>query len=201
MDRNKVILTDCDGVLLDWISPFEEWMLDRGYKVKKNQEYSLDKRFGISFKKKEELVKTFNESAQIGFLPAWNDSIHYVKKLHEKHGYVFHCITSLGKNKYAQALRIRQLRNMFGSSVFEKITILDTAEDKREALREYAGTGCWWIEDNVENAMEGSRQNLTPILMLQDYNTNQEALKYRSDIMFSYDWKDAYQIIMETGIT
>ncbi len=29
---NNIILTDCDGVLLDWENSFHDWMYDNGYK-------------------------------------------------------------------------------------------------------------------------------------------------------------------------
>ena len=28
---NKIIVTDCDGVLLDWENSFYEWMKSKGY--------------------------------------------------------------------------------------------------------------------------------------------------------------------------
>ena len=97
---NKVILTDCDGVLMDWERAFGEWMVSNGYVINKEYEksYNMAKKYDIDDHKKHELVKYFNESSRIGWLPPLRDSIKYVKKLHEEHGYVFHMITSLSKN-------------------------------------------------------------------------------------------------------
>jgi len=99
----KVIVTDCDGVLLNWEYAFDIWMNEKDhYKVEGSDlEYNIGKRYGISTEKGKEYIKFFNESAAIGFLPALRDAVHYVKLLHEKHGYVFDVVTSLSKNPYA----------------------------------------------------------------------------------------------------
>jgi FMN phosphatase YigB (HAD superfamily) len=93
---DKVILTDVDGVLLNWEYAFNVWMQRHGYRLGKNaNSYDMGERYDLNDKKKRELVKFFNESAAIGYLPPLRDAIHYVRKLHEKHGYVFHVLTAL----------------------------------------------------------------------------------------------------------
>ena len=44
---DRIILTDVDGVLLEWESHFTKWMISRGYKLKENykSEYDMGKRF------------------------------------------------------------------------------------------------------------------------------------------------------------
>ena len=39
--NNKIILVDCDGVLLDWEHSFKLWMKEKGYEVKNDVEYSM----------------------------------------------------------------------------------------------------------------------------------------------------------------
>ena len=78
------------------------------------------------------MVNLFNQSAVVGFLPPLRDAIHYVRKLHEEHGYVFHVCTSLHKDKNAQKLRIMNLEKLFGETVFEKYIILGCGDDKDE---------------------------------------------------------------------
>jgi hypothetical protein len=58
------------------------------------------------------LVKQFNESAAIGFLPPLRDAMFYVKRLNEEHGYRFHCITSLSTDHNALKLREMNLRKL-----------------------------------------------------------------------------------------
>ena len=40
--KNKVILTDCDGVILDWVYAFDQWMARHDYKIIDNSQYQMD---------------------------------------------------------------------------------------------------------------------------------------------------------------
>ena len=116
MIKDKIILTDVDGVLLDWEFAFHTWMEKHGHTpIKEHKQlYSIAKRFSITQEQSKRLTASFNESASIGFLPPLRDSVYYVKKLHEKHGYVFHAITSLSTDPYAGKLRERNLAKLYG---------------------------------------------------------------------------------------
>ena len=61
----KIILTDCDGVLLNWEYAFTTWMERHGYVVdpKNPESYDVGDRYGLLKAKKQELVKFFNESS------------------------------------------------------------------------------------------------------------------------------------------
>src|SRR6056300_486863 len=133
---NKIILTDCDGVLCNWEYAFCTWLEQHGYEQIENgnREYDIATRFGITKAEAKAKVKIFNESAAIGFLPALRDAMFYVKRLHEEHGFVFHCITSLSLDTSAYKLRKMNLEKLFGKTAFEKVVCLPTGADKDEAL-------------------------------------------------------------------
>jgi FMN phosphatase YigB (HAD superfamily) len=188
MKKEKVILVDCDGVLLDWLYAFEVWMMHQGFEVKDENVYEVDKRYGISKKQKETLVRFFNESAAIGFIPPLRDAIYYVKKLHEKHGYVFHCVTSLSVDPNAQELRKMNIEKLFGKGIFEKFVFLDTGADKDEELAKYKDTGCWWVEDKPENALVGQELGLDPILVAHEHNNGYDIPRF-------WRWKEIYELI------
>ena len=61
---DKVIFTDCDGVLLNLEYAFTVWMERHGYVVDGNNPdaYDVGDRYGLLNSKKKELVKFFNES-------------------------------------------------------------------------------------------------------------------------------------------
>jgi FMN phosphatase YigB (HAD superfamily) len=99
MMNEKVILTDADGVLLDWIYAFDMWMKRHGYNITNPNAYSVAVRYETEDGKR--LAKMFNESAWIRKIPPFKDAIKYVKKLHEEHGYVFHCISSLSDDDFS----------------------------------------------------------------------------------------------------
>ena len=74
---NKVILTDCDGVLMNWEQAFNDWMIGNGHSIHPDYatSYNMAKRYNIDEDTKSNLVKYFNESSRIGFLPPLRDSI------------------------------------------------------------------------------------------------------------------------------
>ena len=134
----SLILVDCDGVLCNWEYAFAVWMEQHGHEKQPGSEfvYDIGDRYGITREQGRKLIKLFNESAAIGFLPPLRDAMYYVKRLHEEHGYVFHCITSLSTDVNAQRLREMNLAKLFGATAFERITCLATGADKNEALEE-----------------------------------------------------------------
>ena len=83
---NKVILTDCDGVLLNWGYAFSIYMQQQG--CEKRQEgwgsYNVADNFYISKEQAKYHIRMFNQSAAIGFLPALRDAAHYVPKIHKE---------------------------------------------------------------------------------------------------------------------
>lgn len=190
--NEKLILVDCDGVLLDWQYGFFRWMKQHGYEVINPGVYDIGETFGLEKAYAKTLVRTFNESAAMGWLPQFRDSIKYVRKLHEDHGFVFHCITSLSLDEYAGKLRKKNLEALFGKTVFEKIECLDCGADKDKALEPYSDSGCLWVEDKPENAEAGVFVGLNSILIEHEHN------KYYSDhrIQKVKNWKEIYDMIV-----
>ena len=191
--KNKLILTDADGVLLSWEWAFSVWMQERGYTLtadNKKSYYLHDHYNELEERDSKKVVKTFNESAAIGFLPALRDSAHYVKRLHEEHGYQFRVITSLSLDKNAGKLREMNLRKLFGNAI-ESVICLDTGADKDSALSPYKDSGMWWIEDKYANFKTGMDLGLRSILIEHGHNMDEDTtggFKVKT-------WKEVYDII------
>jgi len=166
---NKTILTDCDGVLLDWVTQFHDWMTSKGYVQEVSDVYDISTMYGIKKEQGRSLVREFNESAWMGFLPAFRDARSGVAKLVEA-GYQFVVITSLSLDEKARLLRISNLKNIFGKNVFDEVVCLDTGADKDEALAPYKDSGMWWLEDKIENAECGHALGLNTILISHEHN-------------------------------
>ena len=188
----KLILVDADGVLLNWEYAFAIWMETHGHEKQPGSEfvYDIGERYGINRDQGRRLIKIFNESAAIGFLPPLRDAMFYVKRLHEEHGYVFHCITSLSLDVNAGRLREMNLRKLFGKTAFERIVCLDTGADKHEALGEYRDSDCYWIEDKPENADVGHALGLKSILVEHGHNMNHEC-----PYPIVKNWREIYEIV------
>jgi hypothetical protein len=190
--KQKIILTDADGVLVDWEYAFDVWMTQHGFNKVDALKYNIGKRYGIDEAQGRRLIKIFNESAHMGFLPPLRDAMYYVKRLHEEHGYVFHCITSLTKDENACELRKMNLNKLFGNTAFEKFIFLDTGADKDEVLEQYRGSGLWWIEDKIVNCQVGTSLGLKSLLMEHGHNMEFE----HPEIPRVKNWKDVYNMIV-----
>lgn len=194
----KIIVTDADGVLLNWEYAFCTWMEAQGYTqvLDGNKEYDLGKRFGITQETVCEKVKIFNASAAMGFLPALRDARYYVKRLHEEHGYDFHCVTSLGLDPSAKKLRQMNLDKLFGPTAFSVLECLDTNASKEAALEKYRDTGYYWIEDKFSNAIAGQAVGMKPILIEHGWNMNEVIPNGMKKVT---TWKELYNYIVEHG--
>jgi hypothetical protein len=193
---NKIIVVDCDGVLLNWEYAFCIWMEQHGHTQIENgnKEYNIAKRFRISEDVGKNLVKQFNESAAMGFLPALRDARYYVKRLHEEHGYEFHCVTSMSLDPNAKKLRQMNLDKMFGPTAFTVLECLDTGADKDEALEKYRNSGYFWVEDKMANAVAGQNVGMKPILIEHGWNMNDTV----PEGMFkALNWKEVYEYVLQ----
>lgn len=189
---NKLILTDADGVLLDWEYGFHRWATKHHDLVFQMEGvYGLSKRYGIEKGHAKNLVEMFNHSSAIRTLPVFRDAKKYVKKLNEEFGFVFGVITSLSDDPDAGAERVANLNNIFGSDVFEFVECLKVGEDKDKALEPFRDSGCYWIEDKHINYKVGLDMGLTSILMGHEHNIDYDKRGYRVD-----NWKGVYDIII-----
>ena len=194
MDKNKRIITDADGVLLDWEYAFNIWMQSHGFEPTEGYQFKYDmgERYGIPKKQVKVLIKQFNESAAIGFLPALRDAMYYVKRLHEEHGFTFEVVTSLSTDRFAQKLRVKNLQKLFGRTTFTNIKCLPTGADKDDYLKEhYEDSGLLWMEDKPANALSGYNVGMKPILVEHGHN-----MDYKGPATICKSWKEIYELII-----
>ena len=186
MTNEKIIFTDCDGVMLNWEGMFSEWMAQKGYSKKVENVYDMSITYGIEKADGKRLVKEFNESAWMGFLPAFRDARSGVARLVEA-GYQFVVITSLSLDEKARLLRISNLKNVFGMDVCKEVICLDTGADKDDALAEFTAkypSAEYWLEDKTENAECGLRFGLKSVLISHTHNEDCD----NKEIIRCEDW-------------
>jgi FMN phosphatase YigB (HAD superfamily) len=190
--NDRIILTDCDGVLLDWEWAFAIWMQERGYVQRPNAKdyYTIHDQFeNLTWPEAKKFTRLFNESAAIGFLPALRDSVYWVRRLNEEFGYRFICITSLSTDKNAQKLRQMNLEKIYGD-IFDDIICLETGSDKHDALSKFRDSGLYWIEDKPENSDLGYEYGLKSILIEHGHN-----MKHECPYPIVKNWQEIYSII------
>ena len=169
MKKDKIILTDCDGVLLDWEEGFSVWMEHHGHEKVEGYQYlyNIGQRYGMSSEAGNKLVNQ----------------------------YKFICITSLSLDPYAEKLRRRNLRKLMGDA-FLDVVCLDTGADKDIILEEYGVDypGAYWIEDKPENVDWGIDAGLSGILIEHGHN-----MDYNGSAIIVKNWKEIYNLITFKG--
>ena len=209
--NNRIILTDVDGVLLEWERHFTDWMLQRSYfdnevgegyvgkkiypyKLLDNKEstYEMAERFGLTKTEVRKEIREFNKSAWMGNQAPMLDSQTWVKLLAAE-GWTFVPITSQTSDIPAQLLRKKRLGELFGDHIFTNYHILDTGADKDSALAEFHGTGLYRVEDKPNNALAGLKYGLKPILIDHPYNRDFN----HPDIIRVNNWKQIHEILVK----
>ena len=203
ISNNRIILTDVDGVLLEWEHHFTKWMLqktlfdDRGSRYHphrllpdKQDTYWMEERFGLTKNEIRIQIREFNRSAWMGTQRPMLGSQTWVKLLAAE-GWTFIPITSQTSDKPAQELRKRRLGELFGEHVFTNYHILGTGADKDSALAEFHNTGLYWVEDKPADAVAGLKYGLKPILIDHPYNKDLN----HDGIIRVNNWQDIHKIL------
>jgi FMN phosphatase YigB (HAD superfamily) len=190
--KEKIILTDVDGVCLDWEFGFHTWMSVHGHELVDKDNYSVAIQYNVEFPKAKSLVRTFNESAAVGFLPPLRDAQYYIKMLHEKYQDQFIAITSLSLDPHAQKLRERNLSKIFGPNTFKEVVFLDCGADKDEVLSLYGSrySDHIWVEDKKQNVDVGIACGLNGLLMEHAHN-----MDYTGPAKVVKNWEEIYNYV------
>jgi FMN phosphatase YigB (HAD superfamily) len=202
---DRIILTDVDGVLLEWEYHFTQWMLQRNYYDDKEQPvypykllpdkqntYEMADRFGLSITEIRKEIREFNKSAWMGTQCPMPDSQTWVKLLAAE-GWTFIPITSQTSDIPAQELRKKRLGELFGDHIFKNYHILDTGSDKDSVLAEFHNTGLYFIEDKPKNALTGLKYGVRPILIDHPYNRDFQ----HPDVIRVNNWKQIHELLHE----
>tara|TARA_A100001201_G_scaffold59659_1_gene57144 strand:+ start:2146 stop:2712 length:567 start_codon:yes stop_codon:yes gene_type:complete len=183
----KKIVTDCDGVLLDWAFAFDTYMIEQGMKRLPNtaQYFTQSERYGIPQAEALHHVNMFNQSHCVGHIPALRDSVQWVTEL-ARQGWRFDVISSLHMDRHAQALRKRNLLHLFGD-VFDHIDCsLDFTKTKLSVLQaRYQDSQLIWLEDSVTHCEAGTQAGMHSIIMDHAYNRAWQGPRVHT-------WKELY---------
>tara|TARA_B100001063_G_scaffold231241_1_gene245188 strand:+ start:223 stop:789 length:567 start_codon:yes stop_codon:yes gene_type:complete len=166
MKEQKYILTDIDGVCLDWQKQFEKF-LQFHHPDKDPTADPTARRLTL-----EDEMNQFIGSAWQGFCEPLRDAVDILKKF-KKEGYEVHGCTAMGFDPYAIALRKINLETYF-PNVFDKLDTTQTGANltKEDWLSQYRGKDCVWVEDKWINALAGASMGITTFLMKQPYNAH-----------------------------
>lgn len=191
--KNKIILTDADGVLVSWINGFHQWMNDQGFMIVDESQYDIHKKFGISKKQGNKLCWDFSHSNYIMTLKPFEDAKTYVPKIANDFGYKFRVITSLSDDEKVARMRKVNLESLFGP-VFEDILCLPHGDNKHNALLQYQNLNYIWVEDKIQNANLGTAMGLYSFLIDRPYNQ----VNHEYEIFYRRinSWKEIYEHLL-----
>lgn len=197
----NVILSDCDGVLLNWEDSFEDWMsFEKGITRKSWSEFdhygfAIGKSFGIGDEQAGELIDEFNRSPWMLSLPPVRDAVKFVRKLHEEQGFALHVITSFGDDQNAIAMRMENLEQVFGYGVVQRFVPLVHNVSKEDTLRPYGGRGMIFVEDRKSNVDLAIRLGIEGVLMQHDYNIDYDGAGTRVK-----NWEEIYKMLVHDEV-
>lgn len=191
---DKIILTDVDGVLLDWETAFEEYAIARGYAFNENKRivYSMGAQLGIASEEAYKLISGFNHSEEFGEIKPYRDSLEYVKRFKDE-GWQFIAITTAGEHPDTWPLRRKNLDAVFGKDAIDGLYVLPLNGDKGVELVKYKDSGLFWLEDKPSNAVLGFQYGLRPLLMSTFHNQG-----YNGSVKRVNTWEEIYRIINDT---
>lgn len=191
--NKRVIITDVDGVILDWEEGFSVWLEHKGFKpIPDAKKYwDMGARYKLDYEEILSHVHEFNSSASIGFLPPQRDAQHYIKLINKELGYRFIALTSCSGDPNVAKLRTRNLEKLLGP-VFDDIICIPVGSDKTPFLEAIATDhpGSYWVEDTPKNVDKGIALGYRGLLFQHKFN-----LDYDGEARVIQDWEEIYNLL------
>jgi len=193
--ENKLIVTDIDGVCLNYLGSFIEWVDEtHGWEVDPKSPcdtYCLSSWFLPNKGRK------MGEADFVGLIAEYNNyprvlpPVEYSQKclrLLREGGYRIIALSSFGGCKLTQHFRRAYLNVVFGG-IFDDIIILPLGACKRDKLKELSPE--YFVEDCLAYAEQGVALGIKTFLLRTTYNAGGE------DIIYVNNWNEILYIISE----
>lgn len=165
------LLLDVDGVLLDWLAGFEQYLLQHAPELHRDfsgleHVENLEQLLGMSKDQMDDWIHQFHHDPAFEYLEPLPGAQAALRTLQPWVRMV--CITASGKSPDSVRMRKANLLRVFGD-VFDQVWCTDGSVEKPKYLHMYdAG---YWVEDTLNNAIMGVKAGHTSFLMDAIYNT------------------------------
>ena len=188
----KLILTDMDDVLVDWVAGFT--LFNRTHyrpdlpDMPSDCGWDMSPWLGCTKDESVRRVQEFNsgEFPEFGKLPPTKNSVYGIQTL-AMLGFKFVIVTCATTVPKAVAMRRENAYRLFGDAL-EDIHILGLKDKKGPILSQYEPT--YWIDDKVEHAEAGYAVGHHALVMNQSHNTSIQTHVPRVN-----NWHEICQII------
>lgn len=171
MKRTKkpVLLTDVDGVILDWVKTFGEFAVSKGFTLRMESPltWEMSEWFGATSEQIKSMITEMNSSEIFARIPAFPDAQNVLPQLAEKYDLV--AITSCSNDPLTIQRRVKNLQLV--DVRFKEVHCLNFNETKKTLLSAYPTT--IWVEDRFEGAESGVETGHKSVLINRSYNLNQ----------------------------
>lgn len=188
----KLILSDVDGVLLDYNDAFRTYHNLPPIPDKDSVE-NFSHAFEVPLHIADEMVTEFNNSVAFKELKPLDTAVKYVTRLKDA-GFNFHLITSCGSEEKVYESRKHNLEQLFPFD-FEngdKLTCISYEDSKWRFLKEYQDTGLVWVEDSFNNYEIGVTLGLDSYLFPSPFHSVDHSERQCMD-----DWRMMYYRIKQ----
>lgn len=193
MSKQKVVVFDCDEILLDHLGGFRGWLAKKHGIICKSDypdKYDLSEWMGVEDANEvRTYLREFNqESYEFGLLKPLYDYIpNYVSALrHTLPDAKFAVLTKSGTMGHGEVLRRVNIENVF-PGVFDEIHIVEMYESKRGALHKLQvkyDVVCL-VDDYIENIETAIELGIHGIMLECHHN---KQYKDREDFYYTNSW-------------
>lgn len=194
------IITDVDGVLLDWFPAFENWIIEvkdiKPLHDTTPSTYKLTDKYPLTSKEIVDYIAEFNTSSAFGELKAIDGAVEYLSMLLQDNSKDISWLSSgsvEGHEEECFDMRSKNLRNCFGKDI--PGTLLVMRASKEEYLKKYKeefGEDLIFIEDSLEHAEAAIKLGIKTVLLGYSYN----GTKKNSKLLYkANNWKEVYSQI------
>ena len=186
MKSKPIFLTDLDGVSLDWLKGFTNYMEhELGHKA----EHLLPKHFTMvdiykNLEKPYLHVKDFQQSEYYKDIKPYEGAVEAYQTLHEM-GVEIIAVTACGEEKQAQKYRQEHIDKYFGNFIQESY-FLPLGSHKKDILNKFKNAT--FIDDQTQNAQDAAELGLKSFLWNMSYNENDDI--NHENLKRAYAWTD-----------
>lgn len=171
MEQKKevVLLSDIDGVTIDWLEGFVKYCESIGHKAKHNEpeEFSMRDIFP-TLEKPWEYIMDYQHSEYYKEIKAYPEVVEVYNKLHDM-GVKIVFVTSCGTTDFIKEARTKVMQDEFNGK-FDHIEFLEFGESKTEILNKYPNAT--YIDDQIKMSIEGAETGHDSFIKDMSYNGN-----------------------------
>lgn len=173
------LYTDIDDVCLKWMEVYRAFLTSKGVSTNGAFPIQWDMSHWVNGPWKD-LIREFNSSPAFGKLKPYKDAIDILGKLKERN-FRITAITACSANPEVHERRKQNLERYF-ENIFDDLITVDLGQSKHSILKSLPKG--FWVEDRMENALDGLVCGHTCFLMTRPHNLYQQ----HNDIIRVKSW-------------